>query len=92
MHAHDENSQTTPNIYTTAHIHLDRWSSANPILADPFLIDQQQLIPDLRICVEFVSMETRAGHHTVVGPFSIETAAQFKRRFSAIRTNTWGLV
>ena len=57
---------------------------------DPYIIDQQNDIPDLRICVEFISIEKSAGAHLRVGPFSIESHAEFVRRYTAIEAACFG--
>jgi hypothetical protein len=87
MHAYADSQITRPNPFSITH-----FRSPNYILNNPHTIDQQSQIPDLRICVEFVSIEKSAGDHLVVGPFSIASHAEFKRRYTAISTATFGRV
>ena len=87
MHAYADSQITRPNLFP-----VTDWESSNYVLDHPHSIDQQSQIPDLRICVEFVSIEKSAGEHLVVGPFSIETHAEFKRRYIAIQAATFGRV
>ena len=76
---------TRPNSFPIAN-----FESPNYIPNKPHIIDQQSQIPDLRICVEFASIEKSTGEHLVVGPFSIESHAEFVRRYTAIQGACFG--